>query len=140
MFLLWFLDATLNFALEIIAKRICSSPLQTTSSFAECSSALCNASGIALRWIVDGIVFHEIPLQPLLPLRTAQVLGFKRTDLVLKVLKGFLVDGCSLIAPLNRQAGVLLAPQIEIHCYQTVISGGRLPTVNNHANQKGDEK
>jgi hypothetical protein len=140
MFLLWFLNATLNFALEIIAKRICSSPLQTTSPFAECSSALCNASEIAPRWIIDGIIFHEVPLQPLLPLRPAQVLGFKRTDLVLKVLKGFLVNGCSLIAPLNRQAGVLLAPQIEIHCYQTVISGGRSPTVNNHANQKGEEK
>src|ERR1700735_1894407 len=120
MFPLWFLNATLNFALEIIAKSICSSPLQTTSPFAECSSALCNASAIASHWIVDGIIFHKIPLQPLLPLRPAQDLGFKGTDLVQKVLKGFLVNGCSLIAPLNRQAGGLLAPQIEIHCYQSV--------------------
>jgi hypothetical protein len=140
MFLLWFLNATLNFALEIIAKSICSSPLQTTSPFAECSSAPCNASEIAPRWIVDGIIFREVPFQPLLPLRPAQVLGFKRTDFVLKVLKSFLVSSRSLIASVNRQMLFLLAPQIEIHCHQTVIPGGGVYAIGHQADQKGEEK
>lgn len=74
------------------------------------------------------------------PLRSAQVLSFKRADFVLKILEGLFVNTRSLIAPVNRQVGFLLTPKIEIHCYQAVIPGGRARAIDHHANQKGEKK